>query len=101
MTRGNGTFQKRLLTAAACLAMAVAMAAMPGGAYAGDDSGGKGHDGHEKNHEKKHSDQGHGVYDAKDLLDRYGVEKRYGDFHGSGGSGSGSGGGKVGSCSRC
>ena len=105
MTEANRKSQRRPLTTAACLAMAMAIAitAMPGTAYAGGDSGGKG-DGRDRKHEKKHSDQGQGVYDAKDFLDRW--EGKHppggsGGGSGSGGDGSGSGGGKLGSCSRC
>ncbi len=106
MTEANRKSQRRPLTTAACLAMAMAIAitAMPGSAYAGGDSGGKG-DGRDREHEKKHSDRANGVIDPKDFFDQIeGVKHPPGDPGGEkdpGGGGSGSGGGKAGTCSRC
>jgi len=102
MTEGNGKIHKRLLATAACLAMTAAIGPMPGSAYAGDDSGGKGRDGHEREHEKKHTGQGHGMHDARELLDRFGADRALaGPSSGGTSGGGGAGGGSYGSCSRC
>ena len=105
MTEANRKSHRRSLTTAACLAMAIVIAALAGTAYAGGgDSGGKG-DGRDREHEKKHSDRANGVIDPKDFFDQIeGVKHPPGDPGGEkdpGGGGSGSGGGKAGTCSRC
>jgi len=106
MTDWNRKSHKRPMAIAACLAMAMAFAfaAMPGSAYAGGDSGGKG-DGRDREHEKKPSDRANEVIDPRDFFDRIeGVKHPPGDPGGEkdpGAGGSGSGGGKPDSCSRC
>jgi len=100
MTERNRKSQKRPLMTAACLAMALAIAAMPGSAHASSDSGGKGEGGgkDEGHHEKKPSSQDHKVFDAKDFIDRFDGNHPPKDSGGGNGPGSG---GKAGSCARC